>query len=178
MFGRFGIDGSAINRRRHARAPLNSRIIVVSENEPKVYSARDLSSSGVFIESVDLYKMGTNIKILFPISGTDKTIQARGKIVRLVEPVTGDDYVSPGMGIEFGEMPFDNSVLIENYVMNIKYVYEELLLLITMKNPDVDRIMHLVKKANVGEYKDFFDLKEKIKKISFSLGILKDGLNL
>jgi len=68
--------------------------------------------------------------------------------------------------------------LLENYVVNIKYVYEELLLLITMKNPDVDRIMYLVKKANIGEYRDFFDLKEKIKKVSFSLGILKDGLSL
>lgn len=178
MFGRFGVDGSAINKRRHTRAPLNSKVIAVSEEQPRVYVIRDLSSSGVFIESVDLYKIGTVLKILFPISGTDKTVQAKGKVVRVVESGLEEDFIIPGMGIEFGEMPFDSSILIENYVMNTKYVYEELLLLITMKTPDVDRIMHLVKKANIGEYRDFFDLKEKIKRVSFSLGILKEGLNL
>jgi len=191
MFGRFGIDEGAINRRRHARAPLNSKVIVasllsdglkfVSDNNPKVYYIRDISSSGLFIESINLCKIGTTLKLLFPITGTDKIIQAMGKVVRLVEPVIEDEYVAPGMGIEFSNMPFENSVLIENYIINIKYVYDELLLLVTMKNPDVDRIMHLVKKANLGEYKDFFDLKEKIKKVSFSLGILQvlqDGLNL
>ncbi len=191
MFGRFGIDEGAINRRRHARAPLNSKVIVasllsdglkfVSGDSPRVYYIRDVSSSGLFIESVDLYKVGTTLKLLFPIVGTDKTVQTMGKVVRLVEPAMGDEYITPGMGIEFSNMPFENSVLIENYVVNIKYVYDELLLLVTMKSPDVDRIMHLVKKANIGEYKDFFDLKEKIKKVSFSLGILQelqDGLNL
>ncbi len=181
MFGRFGVSENLINRRRHARAPLNSKVIIIpssADAEPKVFYARDVSSSGLFIETVDLLKVGSTLKMLFPISGTDKTVQAKGKVVRLVEPVLEDDYTTPGMGIEFSEAPFDNAILIDNYVMNIKYVYEELLLLITMKNPDVDRIMHLVKKANIGEYKDFFDLKEKIKKVSFSLGILKEGLNL
>ncbi|HOW16278.1 MAG TPA: PilZ domain-containing protein [bacterium] len=181
MFGRFGVSDSLINRRRHARAPLNSKVILVStsaDGVPKVYYARDVSVSGLFIETVDFLKVGSSVRCLFPVVGTDKTVQARGKVVRVVEPVSDDDYVSPGIGIEFEDTPFESSILLENYVVNIKYVYEELLLLITMKNPDVDRIMYLVKKANIGEYRDFFDLKEKIKKVSFSLGILKDGLSL
>jgi len=175
-FGRFGVKDNIINKRRHIRAPLNVKVILYpsidEQAQPMVKFIKDISASGAFIESVAVYSVGTILKLMFPITNADKTVQTKAKVVRVVEPMSANDYLTPGMGVEFLEVPFDSSVLLDNYVINIKYVYEELILLTTMNEPDLDRIMHLVKKANIGEYRDYFELKEKVKKIAFSLGIL------
>ena len=163
-----------LNKRRHPRAPLNAKMITIASGKPKVHLIRNISSSGVFIESVDLYKIGTEVFLLFPLHHPEKTAQTHAKVVRRVEPIFEDDFTTPGMGLEFFNTPFETSVLIEDYVVKVKYIYEELLLLVNMKKPDMKRLGQLLKKIRIEEYYDFFELKEKIKRACFSLGILED----
>lgn len=162
-----------INRRRHTRAPLNTKVISISGDVAKVNFISDVSYSGVFIETVDLRDIGDVLYLVFPLHEPDKTVQTYAKVVRRVEPVSEDDFTVPGMGLEFVDMPFDSSILIENYVVMAKYAYEELLLLTTMKNPDIERITQILKKLKIDNYRDFFELKDKVQKTCFALGIIK-----
>lgn len=165
-----------VDKRRHVRVPLNSKVIVMEKNVSRVNTIRDISISGAFIETVDLPKIGTELYLLFPLHSHDKTAQTYAKVVRMVEPALDDEaFVFPGVGIEFIDVPFESSVLIEDYVVHVKYIYEELMLIINMKEPDMKRIGQLLKKVNVGTYKDFFELKDKIRKTCYALGILREG---
>ncbi len=164
-----------INRRRHTRAPINSKVISISKDVTKVNIIKDVSYSGVFIETVDLRNIGDVLYLVFPLHVPDKTVQTYAKVVRRVEPVSDDDYTVPGIGLEFVDMPFESTILIENYVVMAKYAYEELLLLTTMKNPDIERISQVLKKVKMEDYRDFFELKDKVQKICFALGIIKSS---
>ena len=164
-----------INRRRHTRAPLNSKVLSISQDTPKVNIIRDVSYSGIFMETVDLKNIGDMLYLIFPLHEADKTVQTYAKVVRRVEPVSDDDYTIPGMGLGFMDMPFESSILIENYVVMAKYAYEELLLLTTMKNPDIERIGQILKKLKLEDYNDFFELKDKVQKNCFALGIIKNS---
>lgn len=164
-----------IDRRRHVRVPLNEKVILLDKETPKVNIIRDISSSGVFVETVDLPQVGTQVYLMFPLHHPEKTAQTPAKVVRRVEPISEDEFVIPGVGLEFVDVPFDSSILIEDYVIQVKYVYEEMLLVVSMKEPDMKRLGQLLKKVHVGQYKDYFELKEKIKKTCFALGILKEG---
>lgn len=147
--------------------------MVTMGSSVKVNFIRDVSYSGALIETTDLKKIGDVIRLMFPVPGSGKVVQTKAKVVRIVEPMSEDDYTIPSMGVEFIDMPFEASVLIENFVIRMKYLYEELLFLVTMKDPDMARIALLLKKANI-DYRDFFELKEKVKKTCFALGILKE----
>jgi Tfp pilus assembly protein PilZ len=164
-----------LDRRRHVRVPLNSKVVVVDNDIPKVNTIRDISISGAFIETVDLPKVGSEIYLFFPLHHAEKTAQTTAKVVRRIESVDVEEFVIPGVGVEFTNVPFGSSVLIEDYVINVKYVYEELMLVISMKEPDMKRLGQLLKKVKVGQYKDFFELKDKIRKTCYALGILKDS---
>ncbi len=164
-----------INRRRHTRAPLNSKVISIAQDIPKINVVRDVSYSGVFIETVELKNIGDILYLMFPLHEADKTVQTYAKVVRRVESVSEDDFTIPGMGLEFIDIPFESSILIENYVVMAKYAYEELLLLTTMKNPDIERIGQILKKLKLEGYNDFFELKDKVQKTCFALGIIKNS---
>ena len=164
-----------INKRKHTRAPINSKVISIAQDATKVNIIKDISYSGIFIETVDLKNIGDVLYLIFPLHEPDKTVQTYAKVVRRVEPASDDDYVAPGMGLEFIDMPFEATILVENYVVMAKYAYEELLLLTTMKNPDIERIGKVLKKVKMDDYKDFFELKDKVQKICFALGIIKSS---
>ncbi|MEI6079220.1 MAG: PilZ domain-containing protein [bacterium] len=164
-----------VDRRRHVRVPLNSKVIVIHNNVPKVSIMRDISISGAFIETVDLPKIGDDVFLFFPLHHQEKTAQTSAKVVRKIEPIMEEDtFAMPGVGVEFADIPFESSILIEDYVVNVKYVYEELMLVTSMKDPDMKRLGQLLKKVKIDQYKDFFELKDKIKKTCYALGILKE----
>ncbi|MCX6112931.1 MAG: PilZ domain-containing protein [Proteobacteria bacterium] len=164
------------DKRRHIRVPLNSKVIVINNDDSMVNVIRDISVSGAFIETVDLPKIGSNLYLFFSVNHPEKTVQTAAKVVRIIEPILEEDnFIVPGMGVEFMDVPFDSSILIEDYVVHVRYIYEELLLIISMKEPDMRRLGQLLKKINIGQYKDFFELKDKIRKTCYALGILKEG---
>ena len=164
------------DKRRHIRVPLNTKVIVVNNNESTVNLIRDISVSGAFIETVDLPKIGSELYLFFPVNHHEKTAQTAAKVVRIIEPILEEEnFIIPGIGVEFADVPFDSSILIEDYVIHVRYIYEELLLIISMKEPDMKRLGQLLKKINIGQYKDFFELKDRVRKTCYALGILKEG---
>ena len=164
------------DKRRHIRVPLNTKVIIVNKDESMVNVIRDISVSGAFIETVNLPKIGTELYLFFPVNHPEKTVQTAAKVVRVIEPIMEEEnFIIPGIGVEFFDIPFDSSILLEDYVIHVRYIYEELLLIISMKEPDMKRLGQLLKKISIGHYKDFFELKDRIKKTCYALGILKEG---
>ena len=164
-----------VDKRKHIRVPLNSKVIVLSDDIARVNLIRDISISGAFIETIELPKIGSEVYLLFPLNNPEKTAQTTANVVRIIEPIMEeDDFIIPGIGVEFTNVPFDSSILIEDHVIHVKYIYEELMLVLSMKEPDIKRLGQLLKKVNIGQYKDFFELKDKIKKTCYALGILRE----
>lgn len=164
------------DKRRHTRAPLSGKVIMIAGENIKLGMSKDISSSGIFIETVELPAIGDIMNILFSLPGSKKTAQTNAKVVRIVEPVSDDDNIIPGMGLEFMDNSLEASTIIDNYVVMAKYAYEELLLLTTMKNPDIERIVQILEKLRVKDYKDLFELRDRVQKVCYGLGLLKkDG---
>lgn len=145
---------------------------MVMGDRVEVHFIRNISVSGVFIESVDSYNTGDEVYLLFPLHHPEKTSRVSGRVVRMVGASNDSEYVIPGIGVEFVNSGFDFSVLVEDYIIRIKNIYEELLILIEMQNPDMKRLGTLVRKARLTGYGDFFELREKIRRDSLSMGIL------
>lgn len=163
-------------KRRHLRVPANYRTIMVAGDQAVVNVARDISNSGLFMETTELPALGDKLHLMFSLHHPEKTVRTNAVVVRKVEPVSDDEFVIPGVGVEFRDMPFEAAVLVEDYTVHVRYSYEELMLILGMKDPDMKRLGRILKKINIGEYRDFFELKDKIKKTAYSLGILKsDG---
>jgi hypothetical protein len=162
----------AENKRRHVRAPLLAKIIMVGGDAPQVRFARNLSLSGIFIESINPLPVNTKVSLLFPLHHPEKTVNIKAKVVRTVLPATDNDGTIPGMGMEFTDVSFDSSVLIDDYIVKIKNIYEELAILFDVINPDIKRLSYLIKKSGIQKYSDMMELREIVKKECLALGIV------
>jgi hypothetical protein len=159
------------DRRRHIRAPFNAKVILLTDKDAEVRLAKNVSISGVFVESLKSYPIGTKLYVLFPVHHPEKTFKTYAKVVRVVELTENNDFVVPGMGIEFYNTSFDSSVLIEDYVVKIKNIYEEIHAVLGMKAMDTRRLKLLLGKAGISRYGDLFELKEQVRFACLSLGI-------
>ncbi len=63
---------------------------------------RDINEGGLFIETEKPRPPGTEVSLHFNLPGSDRTVQTNGVVVRVSD---GSDGSTPGMGIEFEELP-------------------------------------------------------------------------
>jgi len=161
----------AEDKRRHIRAPLNAKVITITDTSADVYLSKNISISGLFVESLKPYPLGTRLYLMFPVHHSEKTVKTYAKVVRVVQPISENDFVVPGMGIEFLNTSFDSSVLVEDFVVKIKSIYEELNAILSMPSIDTKRLNILLSKANIEAYGDMFELKEMVKFSCLSLGL-------
>ena len=84
-----------------------------TENDFKFcYSTRDLSESGMFLETITPLKVNSILKLEFSMPGTDKSISVSAKVVRTREE--GD--LNDGMGVEFIDLTDDDKEFIKKFV--------------------------------------------------------------
>ncbi len=74
------------------------------ENQPEdfkfAYSTRNLSITGVFLESTYPVSVGSMLDLELGLP-TDEKVRIKGRIVRVVDPEDLEEDEIPGMGIEF-----------------------------------------------------------------------------
>ena len=95
-------DLSAAERRRSARAELIVRVDYATVDELFSEFTRDINEGGLFIETEKPRPAGTEVCLHFNLPGSDQTVKTNGTVVRVCD---GTDGGTPGMGIEFEELP-------------------------------------------------------------------------
>lgn len=160
--------------RKNLRAPVNIKAMLFYNSFIKVVYLKNISKTGSFIKTFEVLPKDTVFKIMFPLLDFENILTIDAKIIRSVKPAEkAENYVIPGFGLEFLDLDFESSSLIEDYLNYLIPIYEEIYLLINNPNNNLTRLASLLEKVNQHNYKDFFELKEEITYICLSLGIIK-----
>lgn len=97
-------DLAPAERRRSDRAELIVRVDYSTIDELFSEFTRDINEGGLFIETEKPRPPGTEVSLYFNLPGSDRTVKTSGTVVRVCD---GSDGRTPGMGIEFEQLPQD-----------------------------------------------------------------------
>lgn len=97
-------DLAPAERRRSDRAELIVRVDYSTVDELFSEFTRDINEGGLFIETEKPRPPGTEVSLYFNLPGSDRTVKTSGTVVRVCD---GSDGRTPGMGIEFEQLPQD-----------------------------------------------------------------------
>jgi len=101
------------NQRKGSRIPFNNNIRFTTDQFSwHLGRARNISRSGIFVETEELSKVGSKIYMNFRIKDNLQNIKATGELVRVVgaeEKVLGRE--SSGIGIKFSLLPSEDLVI-------------------------------------------------------------------
>jgi len=125
-------EANSQDRRKYIRAKLHVEVLCFKTPADRQRGAgvlsfysRDLSAGGVFLETALPLDVGTQIYLKFNLPHTKKiiTTQARvintkGKVVRVKEK-NAEEGDTPGMGVEFEHLGFEDQQLIDSFVHEI-----------------------------------------------------------
>lgn len=91
------------DRREYVRLPLDGDMMVRYGHRGQCYfgSCQDLSPGGLFIATRTPAPSGAEVLLKFKLPGHERTLQARGKVVRVHKARKRSAGVSPGMHIRF-----------------------------------------------------------------------------
>ncbi len=101
-------------RRRAHRVPVRIWAVNNAQNELSIwfpgeppddnfkfaYSTKDLSYTGVFLESTLPLAVGTMLELELELPSNER-VRVKGKVVRVVDPESAGEDELPGMGVEF-----------------------------------------------------------------------------
>ncbi len=89
---------------RRPRVPLQVPVYFDGVESLLVGYTRDLSPSGIFVQTSAPVEIGMRCAFAFPIPGFDRKVHVIGRIVRTVPPemsLDSQEVRIPGMGVEF-----------------------------------------------------------------------------
>jgi hypothetical protein len=162
------------DKRKNLRAPVNIKTMIFIEDSIKVAYLKNISTNGAFIKTFEKIPEDAVFKLMFALEDFENLLITNARIVRIVKPADkAENYVIPGFGIEFLDMDFENISLIEDYLNYIVPLYEEINLLIDNPRKNINHLNSLLEKVALNNYKDFYELKDELKYICLSLGIIK-----
>ena len=103
---------------RRPRVPLEVPIYFDATEALLVGFTRDLSPSGVFVQTSTPVEMGMRCALAFPLPNHDGKVHVVGRVVRTVPPTAEASSESriPGMGIEFERFGSEDRRAIEGYL--------------------------------------------------------------
>ena len=110
-------DLAAAERRRSDRAELIVRIDYSTVDELFSEFTRDINEGGLFIETEKPRAPGTDVTLYFNLPGSDGTVKTSGTVVRVCD---GRDGSTPGMGIEFEELPNEARAHINQVIRSLR----------------------------------------------------------
>jgi len=88
--------------RRHDRIAIDMGVRAAQEKASITGFARNISASGVFIETNDAPKIGSDLTLSFTLPGQQKPLVVPGKVVRCIELQREFRF---GLGIQFSGLP-------------------------------------------------------------------------
>jgi len=87
---------------RRPRVPLEVPVFFDAAESLLVGYSRDLSPSGIFVQTSAPIDIGMRCALTFPLPGQRSKVHVIGRVVRAVPPEIGEERVRiPGMGVEF-----------------------------------------------------------------------------
>jgi diguanylate cyclase (GGDEF)-like protein len=89
---------------RRPRVPIQVPVFFDGADSPLVGYSRDLSPSGIFVQTTAGIDVGMRCALAFPLPGHDGKVHVVGRVVRTVHPETSEetrDVRVPGLGLEF-----------------------------------------------------------------------------
>jgi len=104
---------------RRPRVPLEVPVFFDATEPLLVGFTRDLSPSGVFVQTAAPVDIGMRCALAFPLPGSDDKVHVIGRIVRTVPPdpsASAADIRIPGMGVEFERFGGDDRHAIERFL--------------------------------------------------------------
>ena len=110
-------DLAASERRRSDRAELIVRVDYSTVDELFSEFTRDINEGGLFIETEKPRAPGTDVTLYFNLPGSDGTVKTNGTVVRVCD---GRDGSTPGMGIEFEELPDEARAHIDQVIRSLR----------------------------------------------------------
>ena len=111
--------------KRHAlRLPVIVLKIIEGDSRDYLFGyAKNISPTGLFIQSINPRKMGERFTISFYIPSTDIGIRCRCEVV-WVREYNKKDPIEPGYGIRFMDLPEDLVRQIEQWVSKQKFHHD------------------------------------------------------
>ena len=104
-------------RRRSRRAELIVRVDYATVDELFSEFTRDVNEGGLFIETEKPPPTGTEVCLHFNLPGSDRTVKTEGTVVRAND---GRDGSTPGMGIEFEDLPPEARQYINQIIRSLR----------------------------------------------------------
>ncbi len=86
---------SGPEKRRHPRIPITVRVNLVDSRKINYLFTHDISMCGIGLISDDRFRQGELIDMEIAISGVEKFIKVRGKVVRIIQSDP------KGIGVDF-----------------------------------------------------------------------------
>lgn len=86
---------------RRPRVPLEVPVFFDGADSLLLGYARDLSPSGLFVQTAASIAVGMRCALAFPLPGHESKVHVIGRVVRAVQPELSEDNRIPGLGVEF-----------------------------------------------------------------------------
>ncbi len=106
--------------RKGIRKKFRTEVIFIANGNFHFGYSKDLSINDIFVETSEVYPVGTELLIDFYLPGAPQKFKLKGKVMRVVEKPTNSEKI--GMGIEFVNTSEFQKNLLRKFVENIYQV--------------------------------------------------------
>jgi uncharacterized protein (TIGR02266 family) len=107
---------------RRERVPVKTPVYFDGTEPLIVGFSRDLSPSGIFVQTPAPLETGMRCALAFPLPGTEENVHVIGRVVRAVKPRVASENpaeLTAGMGIEFERFGPEDRRSIESYLHTV-----------------------------------------------------------
>jgi uncharacterized protein (TIGR02266 family) len=108
-----------MSERKGIRKKFRTEVIFIANGNFHFGYSKDLSPDDIFIETSEIYPVGTELLIDFYLPGAPHKFKLKGRVMRIVEKPTNSE--KRGMGIEFVNTSEFQKKLIRNFVERDSY---------------------------------------------------------
>lgn len=105
---------------RRPRVPVQTPIYFDGPEGHLIGQSRDLSNSGLFVETQEMLPLGMRVGIAFRLPGTAETMRIVGRVSRQLPPGQTGDSPSPGLGIEFERYSIEDRRRLEAFIHQMR----------------------------------------------------------
>ena len=104
------------NRTSGTRIPIQLLVDYKADGNYLFDFCKDLGEGGVFIETKNPKKQGSELELTFTIPDSKQTLSTKGKVIWVQEPIEGRQDLTPGMGIQFESFDSNDRKTLEEFV--------------------------------------------------------------
>ena len=104
------------NRTSGTRIPIQLLVDYKADGNYLFDFCKDLGEGGVFIETKNPKKQGSELELTFTIPDSKQTLSTKGKVIWVQQPIEGRQDLTPGMGIQFEAFNANDRKTLEEFV--------------------------------------------------------------